>query len=46
MSGEKISWAAGEVIYKAGNQSDFAYLLIKGEIEVKSKKRKKSWIHQ
>tara|TARA_B100000212_G_scaffold313292_1_gene266098 strand:- start:793 stop:1161 length:369 start_codon:yes stop_codon:yes gene_type:complete len=41
MSGEKISWAAGEVIYKAGNQSDFAYLLIKGEIEVKSKKGKR-----
>ncbi len=41
MSGEKISWAAGEVIYKAGDQSEFAYLLTKGEVEIISDKGKR-----
>ena len=41
MSGEKISWAAGEVIYKAGDQSEFAYLLTKGEVEIISEKGKR-----
>ena len=34
MSAENISWAAGEVIYKAGDESNFAYLLTKGEVEI------------
>ena len=38
MGGESISWAAGDVIYKAGDQSDFAYLLTKGEVEIISDK--------
>ena len=29
---------AGEVIYKAGDESDFAYLLTKGEVEIISEK--------
>ena len=41
MGGEKISWAAGEVIYKAGDQSEFAYLLTKGEVEIISDKGKR-----
>ncbi len=40
MGGEKISWEAGEVIYKAGDPSEFAYLLTKGEVEIKSEKGK------
>ena len=38
MGGEKISWEAGQTIYKAGEESDFAYLLIKGEVEILSDK--------
>ena len=41
MGGESISWAAGEVIYKAGDQSEFAYLLTKGEVEIISDKGKR-----
>ena len=41
MGGEQISWAAGEVIYKAGDQSEFAYLLTKGEVEIISDKGKR-----
>ena len=41
MGGESISWAAGDVIYKAGDQSDFAYLLTKGEVEIISDKGKR-----
>ena len=37
--GEKnISWTAGEIIYKVGDEPDFAYLLTKGEIEIISDK--------
>ena len=38
MSRENVSWAVGEIIYKAGDQPDFAYLLTKGEIEIISEK--------
>ena len=38
MSAENISWAAGEIIYKTGDESDFAYLLTKGEVEIISNK--------
>ena len=38
MSAETISWTAGEVIYKTGDESDFAYLLTKGEVEIISNK--------
>ena len=38
MGGENISWAAGEIIYKVGDESDFAYLLTKGEVEIISEK--------
>ena len=38
MGAENISWAAGEVIYKAGDESNFAYLLTKGEVEIISEK--------
>ena len=38
MSAENISWTAGEVIYKTGDESDFAYLLTKGEVEIISEK--------
>ena len=38
MSAENISWAAGEIIYKTGDESDFAYLLTKGEVETISNK--------
>ena len=38
MSAENISWTAGEVIYKTGDESDFAYLLTKGEVEIISNK--------
>ena len=37
--GEKnISWKAGEIIYKVGDEPDFAYLLTQGEVEVLSDK--------
>tara|TARA_A100001388_G_scaffold269892_1_gene246782 strand:+ start:573 stop:941 length:369 start_codon:yes stop_codon:yes gene_type:complete len=37
--GEKnISWKAGEIIYKVGDDPDFAYLLTKGEVEIMSDK--------
>jgi len=37
--GEKnISWTAGEIIYKVGDEPDFAYLLTEGEIEIISDK--------
>ena len=38
MGGEIISWAAGQIIYKAGDVSDFAYILTKGEVEIISDK--------
>ena len=38
MGRENISWTAGEIIYKAGNEPDFAYLLTKGEVEIISEK--------
>ena len=38
MSAENISWTAGETIYKTGDESDFAYLLTKGEVEIISNK--------
>ncbi len=38
MGGENISWTAGEVIYKVGDEPDFAYLLTKGEVEIISDK--------
>ncbi len=38
MGEENISWTAGEVIYKVGDEPDFAYLLIKGEVEIISEK--------
>ena len=38
MGKENISWTAGEVIYKVGDEPDFAYLLIKGEVEIISEK--------
>ena len=38
MGRENISWTAGEIIYKAGDEPDFAYLLTKGEVEIKSEK--------
>ena len=34
MGEENISWTAGEVIYKVGDEPDFAYLLTKGEVEI------------
>ena len=34
MGEEKISWTTGEIIYKVGDHSDFAYLLTKGEVEI------------
>jgi len=38
MGEENISWTAGEVIYKVGDEPDFAYLLTKGEVEIISEK--------
>ena len=38
MGGESISWTAGNVIYKAGDHSEFAYLLTKDEVEIISDK--------
>tara|TARA_B100000886_G_scaffold315807_1_gene254023 strand:- start:405 stop:662 length:258 start_codon:yes stop_codon:yes gene_type:complete len=38
LGAENISWEAGEVIYKAGDESNFAYLLTKGEVEIISEK--------
>ena len=35
---EKISWEAGEIIYKVGDEPDFAYLLTNGEVEIISDK--------
>ena len=35
---KNISWKAGEIIYKVGDEPDFAYLLIKGEVEIISEK--------
>ena len=34
----KISWTAGEIACKAGNEPDFAYLLTKSEVEILSEK--------
>ena len=39
MSRENISWAASEIICKAGDKPDFAYLLTKSEVEIISEKR-------
>ena len=38
MGKENISWKAGEIIYKVGDEPDFAYLLTIGEIEILSDK--------
>ena len=38
MSRENISWTASKIIYKAGDEPDFAYLLTKGEVEIISEK--------
>ena len=38
MGSKNISWTAGEIIYKAGDEPDFAYLLTKGEVEIISEK--------
>ena len=38
MGKENISWKAGEIIYKVGDEPDFAYLLTTGEIEILSDK--------
>ena len=38
MGSENISWTAGEIIYKAGDEPEFAYLLTKGEVEIISEK--------
>ena len=38
MGGKNISWTAGEIIYKVGDESDFAYHLTKGEVEIISEK--------
>ena len=37
---EKISWTSGELIYTYDDLPDFAYLLIEGEVEIKSKSGK------
>mgnify|MGYP003327749591 CR=1 FL=1 len=34
MNEENISWKAGEIIYKIGDEPDFAYLLTQGEVEI------------
>lgn len=34
----KISWTAGEVVYKVGDEPDFAYFLTKYEVEILSEK--------
>ena len=34
MGEENISWKAGEIIYKVGDEPDFAYLLTKREVEI------------
>ena len=34
MNTENISWKAGEIIYKIGDEPDFAYLLTQGEVEI------------
>ena len=31
---KNISWKAGEIIYKVGDEPDFAYLLTQGEVEI------------
>ena len=36
MSENKINWSEGTTIYKFNDKSDFAYLLLEGEILVKS----------
>ena len=36
MSNEFISWEPNTVIYKFGDQSDFAYLLEEGAVEILS----------
>lgn len=33
-----VNWKSGTIIYKIGDEADFAYLLEKGEVEVLSKK--------
>ncbi len=38
MGEESISWTAGKIIYKVGDEPDFAYLLTKGEVEIISDK--------
>ena len=35
---KNISWKAGEIIYKVGDEPDFAYLLTQGEVEIISDK--------
>ena len=38
MGGKNICWPVGQIIYKAGDEPDFAYLLTKGEVEIISHK--------
>ena len=38
MGKENVSWKNGEIIYKVGDEPDFAYLLTTGEIEIISDK--------
>ena len=38
MGAKNISWTTGEIIYKVGDEPDFAYLLTKGEVEIISDK--------
>ena len=45
MGEENISWKAGEIIYKVGDEPDFAYLLTKGEVEIISEQRHKSRVY-
>ncbi len=46
MGAENISWEAGEVIYKAGDESNFAYLLTKGEVEISEKGTRVGFINE
>tara|TARA_B100000886_G_C20249310_1_gene418035 strand:- start:378 stop:632 length:255 start_codon:yes stop_codon:yes gene_type:complete len=38
MGKENITWTAGKIIYKVGDEPDFACLLTKGEVEIISDK--------
>ena len=37
MGSNKINWIVGEVIYKLGEEAQYAYLLTDGEVEIISK---------